>query len=480
MPEAKENIMTKRSRFVVATIIAAAAIVTVNQPTSGQFGGPAQGPGSLPPGGRGLPDLTAPANLPAQPTNVTLPSFTKVTGPGAMFDSSPAQWPGHDMKHYNYVANEYVVSGTAQQQPYTTRVVIRQPADNSRFSGLVVAEAMHPVGAAHAFEYNSIYIMSSGHIAVEIATAGVQQFAQFNAERYGRIQVAGPQANEILAQVGALLKSSRGPLAGMSLRKMVLWGTSASSAILTNYLPAHRIYRTPDGQRVYDGFMPTSNGSTIPPVDVPMIQVPTQHEFGRGATTQLDGDEPSKQFRAYEFPGMGHLDARVNGAGIRFSQKDCVNPLTTFPNEAYFAVALHYLLQWVDTGTAPPHADRVLMDWNTANDASPMSLDEYGNARGGIRNPYVDVPIAKYTAGNTSTAPAPAGGGRGFVLGPGLLCTLSVWETPIPQARLKQLYGTKSVYVQRFQQKLEEAEKGGWSLPVYHDLLLADAKAVNF
>ena len=26
----------------------------------------------------------------------------------------------------------------------------------------------------------------------------------------------------------------------------------------------------------------------------------------------------------------------------------------------------------------------------------------------------------------------------------------------------------------------KELEKAGWSLPVYHDLILADAKAVNF
>jgi hypothetical protein len=34
--------------------------------------------------------------------------------------------------------------------------------------------------------------------------------------------------------------------------------------------------------------------------------------------------------------------------------------------------------------------------------------------------------------------------------------------------------------VKQFEAKLNEAEKAGWSLPVYHDLILADAKAVNF
>ena len=32
-----------------------------------------------------------------------------------------------------------------------------------------------------------------------------------------------------------------------------------SSGTLINYLPAHMVYRTPDMQRIYDGFLPTSN-----------------------------------------------------------------------------------------------------------------------------------------------------------------------------------------------------------------------------
>ena len=164
------------------------------------------------------------------------------------------------------------------------------------------------------FEYNSVYIMDSGHVAVEIATAGTQNFSGFNAERYAKISVENDQANGILAQVGALVKSSQGPLAGAAPRNMVLWGTSASSGILTRYLPGHAVYRTPDMQLIYDGFIPTSNGSNIQPVDVPMIQVPTQHEFSRVATAQQDGDEPDSQFRVYEHPGLGHL-ARATTCG---------------------------------------------------------------------------------------------------------------------------------------------------------------------
>lgn len=419
-------------------------------------------------------------NLPTTPTAVALPSFKEVTGPGAMYNSGTAQWPGRDMAYYKYEMKEYFVSGTAAGQPYSTRLVIRKPADLSRFSGIVVAEPMHPIGGAHAFEYNSVYIMDAGHVAAEIATSGLNNFTDFNAERYRDLKLTNAQSNEILAQVGALVRSANGPL-GRPVRKMVLWGTSASSGIVARYLPASPIYKTPDMARIYDGFMPTSNGSQINPVDVPIIQVPTQHEFSRVATSQQDGDEPGKQFRVYEFVGLSHLMSRNNTA--RVTQRDCRYPMSMFPLEAYMSVALNHLIQWVDKGTVPPRAERVLIDRNEANDGSLMVLDEVGNARGGIRNPYVDVPTAKIIAGNVGTAPAPQGppaAGQIPRMGPSLLCNLSAYVEPLSAAQLKARYGTPANYVRQFEAKLNEAEKAGWSLPVFHDLIMADAKAVTF
>ena len=447
----------------------------VNAQGQGRAGGAPAGAGG--PGGRG--GAAVDPNLPTVPTAVTPSTFKEVTGPGAMYNSSPAQWPGYDMKHINYEMKEYFVSGTAAGQPYTTRLVIRKPAVNARFTGIVVAEPMHPIGGAHAFEYNSVYIMDSGHIAAEIATAGLNNFTSFNAERYKDLKVGNGQSNEILAQVGALVRSAEGPL-GQPVRKMVLWGTSASSGIVAQYLPASPIYKTPQMQRIYDGFMPTSNGSQIGPVDVPIVQVPTQHEFSRVATAQQDGDEPGKQFRVYEFVGLSHLMSRNNTA--RVTQNDCKYQMSMFPLEAYMSVALNHLIQWVDKGTVPPKAERVIMDMYTGNDGSLMMLDEVGNGRGGIRNPYVDVPTAKIIAGNVGTAPQgpPPAPGQIPRLGPGLLCSLSAYVEPLSAEQLKKRYGSKANYVKQFEAKLNEAERAGWSLPVFRDLILADAKAVSF
>jgi hypothetical protein len=134
------------------------------------------------------------------------------------------------------------------------------------------------------------------------------------------------------------------------------------------------------------------------------------------------------------------------------------------------SVALYHLFRWVDQGIVPPRADRALLDRNRNNDGSLMALDEHGNVRGAIRNPYLDLPTAKYTARNTA---APVNGNA-------QLCGLSVFTTAIPKAELKKMYGSKANYVKKVEARLNELEKAGWSLPVYHDLIMADAKAVDF
>jgi hypothetical protein len=409
------------------------------------------------------------SNLPENPVAVALPAIEPLTGSGPVYNSSPSLWPGHDIAAYNYQVNEFLISGTAAGKPYTTRLVIRQPANDSDFSGLAIAEAMHPAGFAHAFELNSVYVMDEGHITVEIVTSGFEQIRDYNPARYGSLNLSLDQTNEILAQAGALIKSPQSPIANMGLRKVVLWGSSASSRILTDYLPAHKVYKQADMSNIYDGFMPTSNGTNIEAVDVPMIQMPTQHEYQNVATAHQDSDEPGSQFRSYEFAALGHLAARHN---VRLDDNQCENPISTLTLEPFFSVGLHYLLQWVDQGIAPPRAERVLLDRNVDNDGSLMVLDEFGNAVGGIRNPYVEVPVAAYHAGNV---PSP-NGNPAFAI----LCRLSIWDENFPASRLRALYGSKQEYLQRFEASLNAVEVSGWSLPVYHDLIMEDARAVEF
>ena len=420
--------------------------------------------------------------LPAEPTAVPLPSLSdEITGPGPMFDSAPSHAPGLGPDDFDYVTREYFVSGTADGRAYTTRLVVRMPRDPGRFSGLVLAESMHSSGAAHAFEFTAGYTMSSGHAAVEILTTSPAQLVEFNADRYSSLVVEDGQANDILAQVGALVKSSYGPLGEARVRKMVLAGTSMSSATLFNYLPAHAVYRTPQMDHIYDGFFPTSTAATAPEVDVPIIQMPTMHEVEGNISRRQDSDEPGRQFRMYEVAGIGHVDSRDN---VRLIPNPCTRPRSTFPLQAYMSVGLYHLFRWVDLGITPPRASRILIDRDTYNDGSMMALDEHGNPLGGIRNPYVDVPVAKYAPVNTAREPLIDDAAHWIaangIEGARIMCRLSAYQEPFSAGKLRELYGDKRTYLRRVERRLDELEREGWSLPIYRQLILSDAAAVDF
>src|ERR1051325_11709915 len=145
---------------------------------------------------------------------------------------------------------------------------------------------MHGSGAAHIFEFTSIYQMASGHSAVEILTTPPAQFVALNEAVYKAMKTNGAQTNEILAQAGALVRE--GNLIGAPVRKMILAGTSMTAGVLVNYLPAHMVYRTPSMQPVYDGFLPMSNGAMIRDVDVRVVHVPPLLEVRGNNTTKQD------------------------------------------------------------------------------------------------------------------------------------------------------------------------------------------------
>jgi hypothetical protein len=227
--------------------------------------------------------------------------------------------------------------------------------------------------------------------------------------------------------------------------------------------------------------MPTSTGATIRENDVPLIQLPTMHEVERGVPSRQDSDEPGQQYRLYEFAGIGHVDSRDN---VRLMPNPCRQPLSTYPLQAYMAVGLYHLFRWVDEGISPPRADRIWRDRNLGGDGSMMALDEHGNALGGIRSPYVDVPVVRYVPFNTAADVLPeypstwiANNGAP---GAETMCRLSAYQLPFAQEELREIYRNVRGYRQRFEARLSELEAQGWSLPVYREWILADAAAVDF
>jgi hypothetical protein len=248
------------------------------------------------------------------------------------------------------------------------------------------------------------------------------------------------------------------------------------------------VYRFEEMKPIFDGFLPTSNGGTNPimKVDVPVVHMPTMTEVVNGAATgnkyrRPDGDAAGDQFRIYEVAGMAHIDSRITP---HYTPNPCKYPVSLFPQGMGLAAGLERLIQWVDKGKTPPRAEYITVDNNTANDGSVLALDANGNAKGGVRNPYVDVPAFRYVAPNEPASPPipnpaalVASQGPG---GPQLFCGIAAYQMPLSAEQMKTLYKNKKDYESKVAQRTNALIKDGWISPAYKDLILADAAKVEF
>ena len=119
-------------------------------------------------------------------------------------------------------------------------------------------------------------------------------------------------------------------------------------------------------------------------------------------------------------------------------------------------------------GTPPPHAPPIAVDQDTAGDGSHLALDEFGNAKGGIRNVWVDVPIATYGVY-----------GKGKTSAQDRLCMLAGTEVPLPADTMRKLYRSNADYAERVNRRVQQLVSEGWFLPEYVDAVKADVKATT-
>lgn len=396
-----------------------------------------------------------------------------ITGPGDMQPGIRNGPDGTNLEDFGYTVEEYFISGVAAGVPYKTRILIRKPP-LEKFSGVLVAEPTHRGGNGLICQFARYGIAQRGHACVQIAarfinlsnpaTAGAGLY-EFNLARYGSLSLLNTnnatQANTIIAQAGRLLKSnlSGGPMGAYNVRTLVIGGTSDSSGATRNYMNTtavnHTNQRMPDGSAIYDGFFVSSilGGAPVATLtDVPVIAMPTQFELhSSNAFRRPDSDDPLNRYREYEMSGMSHNDARENPAFT-----GCTHPqLSRYPYGAMTFMGLQHMIDWAANGTLPPRETSFMEIDNDLGDGTRVALDRFGNAMGGVRTTYLDLPVYTYTIPNA---------------GPGL-CNQTGYETRLSDDVLRSLYGPfgQSTYLQRIESHLQDLMAAGWFPAEYAD-----------
>jgi hypothetical protein len=395
--------------------------------------------------------------------------------------------------------------------PYTTRILVRRPAAADRFSGTVLVDFGNRGAGFDTFgvwgQLNQ-HLLANGHAYVAATVFGnnLGALRMFNGTRYAALayprpaEACGPNRADtwkrpaeffppaedgirwdVMSQLGALLKSdsTARPLAGLRVERV--YASMQSGGDLPTYINAvARNSRLADGKPVYDAFLIKDSGGprialhdcarplpegdarrTIRDVGVPVIHIVSQNAVAAD-TRRPDSDVKGDQFRRYELPGASHFDwwqynypaiADLAAAGVPPLSDHWLFPnecqpyhvaMNDFPQPYLFAGAFANLEAWVRHGTAPPRAPVIELRGEDA------VVDEFGNARGGVRTPWVDVPVATFH-------PVMEGGGS-----TPFRCDDNGYWTPLPWQRLDQVYGGYQGYATRFLAAVDRMAAERW------------------
>jgi hypothetical protein len=409
---------------------------------------------------------------------------------------------------YDYDANGGVVV-TRPDAPYENRIIVRRPADPKRFSGSVVVEIMN---MTNGWDLDRMWLTShdeylrDGDVYVGVTSAPntVAALQRFDPQRYGSLSWTDPRPAaqrctgtalnssattdgglvwDIFSQVGAALKSHGpdNPLGGLRVEKVYATGYSQSGSYLVRYLNAINPMA-----HVYDGFLigaaaggprPLDKCSaTIPvadprnivrPTPQPVIRIQSQTDFysDGGYSRRPDSDASGDKYRLYELAGASHAYsytasfqpslADLQKAGFTYSYYNCTSPglSTDFPEQYVFDGVQMNLDAWARYGTPPPHAARIAVD-----SAGNTVVDQYGNAVGGVRTPWLDVPIAAYYPSSTPAS-----------------CSLQGHRMPFTSEQLAALYPDHGYYVRPFIAETDRLVHERWLTPADADAAINTA-----
>ncbi|MFQ5512107.1 MAG: alpha/beta hydrolase domain-containing protein [Candidatus Krumholzibacteriia bacterium] len=405
--------------------------------------------------------------------------------------------------------------------PYTTRIIVRRPTDSARFNGTVVIEWWNSTAGwdtSPVWDASAEYFARKGIVYVGVTNSttsldylvdgcpllGVSLLGDTCGTRYaGLVMTENGQAFEMVSQIANLLKSasSENPLhPDYAVQRIFHAGQSQQGGSMVTYASAFHF-------PVNDGYFIQAAGGARPINFGPVCGEPGSPAYP-GCTPALTGDQRlvrtdlpvpvyramtgtdvasliagssfavARQtdilnFRYYEMPGTAHVTVHKNveilpavaanllglGPGPLFLEDACSEPLNTLADGPMFGSYL-YNAMWENMelharfGTDPPHGELI----EVADGA--IVTDAFGNARGGIRLPLLDVPIATYGVSNSAAPDLPA---SLAALG-NLFCIRSGTVTPFDLQTLETLYEGGDDFAAQTKQRIEALMTAGFLL----------------
>ena len=403
----------------------------------------------------------------------------------------PESGVGVDLTPAGYVEEEYLLSGRAaiwgasavpgdpttlrSGIPYTTRLVVRRPADAGRASGVVHLEPLHPHrDGGLTWRGAAPHILRSGD-----AWVGVTVYAhlasllreRIDPERYAELDLPAAGLEwDIFADAAQAIRGGQVP--GLAVERIQLSGWSATGSFVRVFVREGFAARRPglvDGAVVFissggagdAGYPPLSPDTasialddprrTIRDAGIPMFEVLSETESETHEhQTRDDSDADGDRYRLYQVAGTAHEELWLRRVltnnemleAVGIPARDGADVVEEFSDgrlDLVAQAALQRMSAWVADGTPPPSFPRFGFDGEADGENRPLARDPDGNVLGGVRTPWVEAPLAAYAPHGT---PVSADPGFEQLFGAKLTGTM----TRFPAERVRERFPDEDAY----------------------------------
>lgn len=409
-----------------------------------------------------------------------------------------------------------------KRAPYKTRLMIYRPKNPKDFNGTVLVEWLNvTAGLDTAPDWIFLHteIMRRGYAWVGVSAQalgvrggepGLDPVAGFvvdlkfvNPFRYWSLSHPGDSYSyDIYAQAARAIKGPRAgidPMASYDVKRLIALGESQSATRLMTFInsfePNIDLF---DGYYIHSrlGYIPDFGGASAPLSQKPeqAILTPKVVKFRTDVNKpimnlQAETDviklgaihsrqEDHEYFRLWEVAGTAHADYYLLNYG-RYDEENvasaqlfvtdapnfylsCPDPVNSAPQHHFVGkAALKALDDWIRLERIPPSFPRL----ETNAEGTEFLRDQFGNTLGGVRSPYMDVPIAQLLGDNEQTKED------------GNICFLAGKTIPFSKDTLKKLYPSKESYLKSVRQAIYQGVKGGYLL--LEDVGLIEGAAID-
>jgi Alpha/beta hydrolase domain len=277
------------------------------------------------------------------------------------------------------------------------------------------------------------------------------------------------QAPDIMSQLAHAMKSNNPafPFEG-KVKRLFSFGASGGSTILQTYINYHHdAGMMSDARPPFDGYLVMVGlHPDVRPKGAVLAILDSEAEVVEAIRAQRkeppDTDNP--RFRYYQIPGTGHMVSAPLPESIAARRSEAARSAASVVPEGIAGLSdtgevpaglTHYnkinqpivwslwsnMYAWIEKDIPMPKAPRMQLDPKAPDG---VARDANGNALGGLRTPWVDIPDATYIARISQKDPLRAG------------------MRLFSEEKMKSLYGSREHYVQLVNEKIDQLVKDRW------------------